>query len=221
MKKVDKAIILLSGGMDSATVLAMASRKYNLIALHFNYHQRTEKKELWCFHQLCQYYNVEKKIIIDLDFFRKIGGSTLLRGIGKVPKPRFRRDKIPSTYVPFRNGIMLSIATAVADRFSARYIFLGAVEADFSGYPDCRYNFIKNFEKAAKVGTKNQNISIVAPLLNLTKSQIVSKGIKLGVPYQYTWSCYNSNDKPCLKCESCLLRLKGFDKAGYRDPLLV
>lgn len=220
MKRVDKAVVLLSGGMDSATTLAIAIRRHQIIALHFNYHQRTEKKELWCFKKLCEFYKVEKQMIFDMDFLKVIGGSTLIEGCGSIPKPSFKRGKIPSTYVPFRNGIMLSIATAVADRYGARYIYIGAVEADSSGYPDCRQKFIRSFEKAVEGGTKSGNIKIIAPLITMSKEKIVKIGIKLGVPYEYTWSCYKSNEIPCQECESCILRAKGFEGAGLRDPIV-
>ncbi len=219
MKKEDRAVVLLSGGMDSATALAVANSKYSIIAVHFNYHQRTEEKELWCFHKLCDFFAVERRIVIDVDFIRDIGGSVLIKGSGRIPKPLFNRDKIPETYVPFRNGIMLSIATAVADRFEAGYIYIGAVEADSSGYPDCRERFLKYFEKAIRTGTRVPRLKIVAPLVRLSKAQIVKKGIKLGVPYEYTWSCYSSNSIPCMKCESCILRDKGFKRAGVKDPI--
>ncbi len=220
MKKAGKAVVLLSGGMDSATTLALALRKFNIIALHFNYHQRTEKRELWSFRKLCDYYNVEKQLIIDMDFLRKIGGSTLIKGKGKIPAPLFKKGVIPSTYVPFRNGIMMSIAAAVADRFDADRIYIGAVEADSSGYPDCRENFILNFERAVRSGTRRTHLKIVAPLISLSKAEIVKLGNKMGVPFEYTWSCYKSDKEPCLECESCILRKRGFDAAGIIDPIL-
>ncbi len=221
MRKRDKAVVLLSGGMDSATTLAIAAERHSVIALHFNYHQRTEKRELWCFNKLSRYYRVKKKIIIDMDFLRQIGGSTLIKGEGKIPLPAFKKDRIPSTYVPFRNGIMLSVAAAVADRFGAEYIYIGAVEADSSGYPDCRISFIENFEKAVRRGTRVPELKIVAPLISMSKAEIVRKGIEMGVPYEYTWSCYSSDKIPCLRCESCLLRARGFEGAGQKDPVAV
>lgn len=220
MKKEGKAVLLLSGGMDSATTLALASRKYKIIALHFNYHQRTEKRELWSFRKLCDCYKVEKQLIIDMDLLKKIGGSTLIKGEGKIPAPMFKKGETPSTYVPFRNGIMMSVATAVADRFDADRIYIGAVEADSSGYPDCRENFIINFERAARSGSRRPDLKIVAPLIRLSKSEIVKLGNKMGVPFEYTWSCYKSDKKPCLECESCILRKRGFDSAGLIDPIL-
>ena len=220
MKRVDKAVVLLSGGMDSATTLAIASERHSIIAVHFNYHQRTEERELWCFNRLCRHYGVSKKIIIDMDFLSKIGGSSLFKGARPVPVAKFKKGEIPSTYVPFRNGIMLSIVSAIADRNIARYIYIGVVEEDSSGYPDCKEGFIKKFEAAVRDGTKNNNISIIAPLVRMTKSEIVATGLRLGVPYQYTWSCYESNEVPCMKCESCILRMNGFSGAGVRDPIL-
>lgn len=221
MKRVDKAIVLLSGGMDSATTLAIAAQKYRIIALHFNYHQRTEERELWCFERLCKFYRVERKIVIDMDFLKKIGGSTLFKGAKRIPKPEFRKDRIPSTYVPFRNGVMLSIATAIADRYNVNNIFIGAVEADSSGYPDCRREFILSFQDAVRRGTRVKDLKIIAPLIGLTKTEIVKRGLALGVPYEYTWSCYRSNSTPCLNCESCILRMRGFEGAGIKDPILL
>ncbi|MGB9599150.1 MAG: 7-cyano-7-deazaguanine synthase QueC [Myxococcota bacterium] len=220
MRREDKAVVLLSGGMDSATTLAIARERYRVVAVHFNYHQKTERKELWCFNKLCDYYKVERRIVIDTDFFLNIGGSTLIKGSKRVPLPRFKEGKIPSTYVPFRNGIMLSLAAAIADRFKAKYIYIGAVEADSSGYPDCRIQFIKAFEDAIRKGTRIENLSIVAPLIAMSKAQIVKMGVRLNVPYKYTWSCYRSNIMPCKRCESCILRERGFEGASIKDPLL-
>lgn len=221
MKRAGKAIVLLSGGMDSATVLAIASRKYRIIALHFNYHQRTEKKELWSFNKLCRHFRVDKKVVIDMDFIREIGGSTLIKGAGRIPEPRFEKGVVPSTYVPFRNGIMLSVAAATADRFDARAIYIGAVEVDSSGYPDCREIFISHFEKAVRAGTRKGDLKVIAPLIRHSKADIVRLGIRLGVPFQYTWSCYKSENLPCLKCESCILRMRAFESAGVSDPILL
>jgi 7-cyano-7-deazaguanine synthase len=220
MRREDKAVVLLSGGMDSATTLAIASKRHRIIAVHFNYHQRTEERELWCFNRLCSYYKVFRKIVIDMDFLKDIGGSTLFKGSGSIPKPEFKKGKIPSTYVPFRNGIMLSIAAGIADRCGARYIYIGAVEVDSSGYPDCREEFITRFESAVRAGTRSGDIRVIAPLIRLQKSEIVRKGLRLGVPYKFTWSCYKSNEVPCMSCESCILRMRGFLEANASDPLL-
>ncbi|MCX7958402.1 MAG: 7-cyano-7-deazaguanine synthase QueC [Deltaproteobacteria bacterium] len=221
MKREGRAVVLLSGGMDSATTLAIALRKHRVIALHFNYHQRTQKKELWCFRKLCGYYKVRDKIVIDMDFLKRIGGSTLFSGSGNIPEPQFKKDRIPSTYVPFRNGIMLSVAAAAADRFGARYIYIGAVEEDSSGYPDCRSDFIDAFERAVNKGTRLSAIKIIAPLISMTKTEIVKTGIRLNVPYEYTWSCYRSDITPCMRCESCYLRARGFEGAGQKDPIIT
>ena len=221
-----KAVVVLSGGMDSAVCAAYAKSKgYELYLLHLNYGQLTQKREEKAFYDLAKYYNVKDTLVLDVDFFNKIGGSSLI-GDGEIPLNSKMDDlkqrddeNIPSTYVPFRNGIIISLAVAWAERIGAEKVFIGAIEADSSGYPDCRKGFYDSFNKALQIGTKNK-IQIETPLVDLTKGEVVKLGQKLHVPFELTWSCYVNEDVPCGKCESCLLRAKGFAEAGIEDPLL-
>ena len=215
-----KAVIILSGGMDSTTALFIAKKEgYGLIPLHFNYGQRTEKKELESFNKICDYLNLQKRYIIDIPFFKQIGASALVDENIEVPTDGIKPG-IPITYVPFRNGIFLSIATAVAEKEEASAIFIGVVEEDSSGYPDCRESFIKNMQNAINSGTKPKtHIEIKTPLIHLKKEDIVKKAIEVGVPLELTWSCYKNEDEACGVCDSCRLRLKGFEKAGVKDPI--
>ena len=216
-----KAIAIISGGMDSALSAKIAQKSgYEIIALHFNYGQRTEKKELQSFREIAKDVNSIKNYEIDLPFFKTIGASALTDNKIEVPTTGLS-DGIPITYVPFRNGIFLSIATAIAEKHNANAIFIGVVEEDSSGYPDCRDSFIKSFEKSTNLGTKETtSIEIKMPLVNLKKSQIVKKAIELNVPLQKTWSCYKEEEKACGVCDSCRLRLKGFKEANQKDPIL-
>ncbi len=215
-----KAVCIMSGGMDSTlSAYIMKERGYDIIALHFNYSQRTQKKELECFRDICEDLGVIKKYEIDLDFFKSIGASALTDSSIKVPTGGIE-DGVPVTYVPFRNGIFLSIAAAVAEKHGAFKVSIGVVEEDSSGYPDCRENFIDSFQKSINLGTKDDTgISIERPLVKLKKEQIVSEAFELDVPLHLTWSCYQNDDIACGVCDSCRLRLKGFELAGGIDPL--
>jgi len=215
-----KAVVILSGGMDSTTALFIAKKEgYTLIPLHFNYGQRTEKKELESFNKICDYLNLENKYIIDIPFYKQIGASALVDKTIDVPTDGIKPG-IPVTYVPFRNGIFLSIAAAIAEKESAEAIYIGVVEEDSSGYPDCREEFIKNMEKAINTGTKPEtNITIKTPLIHLKKEDIVKKALEVNVPLELTWSCYKNEDEACGVCDSCRLRLKGFKKVGIKDPI--
>lgn len=210
----------MSGGMDSTLVAyIMRSRGYEIVALHFNYGQRTVAKELTCFREICADLGTDKKYEIDLDFFKTIGASALTDHSIDVPTGGVEAG-VPITYVPFRNGIFLSIATAIAEKEGCSAIAIGVVEEDSSGYPDCRENFIDAFTKAANLGTKDStNLTIEMPLVRLQKSQIVQEAIELDVPLHLTWSCYQSEDKACGVCDSCRLRLRGFERAGAIDPI--
>ena len=215
-----KAVVILSGGMDSSTAAFIAKKEgYELIPLHFNYGQRTEKKELKSFNDICDYLNLQNKYIIDIPFFKQIGASALVDENIEVPVDGIKPG-IPVTYVPFRNGIFLSIAAAVAEKEGAKALFIGVVEEDSSGYPDCREEFIKNMQRAINSGTKpHTHIQIKTPLIHLKKEDIVQKAIEVGVPLELTWSCYKEEQKACGVCDSCRLRLKGFAKAGIKDPI--
>ncbi len=213
-----KAVCIISGGMDSALSAKMAQIDgYNIIALHFNYGQRTQKKELEAFRKIANYLESIENYEIDLDFFKQIGASALIDDSLEVPTGGIE-DGIPITYVPFRNGIFLSIATAIAEKHGAEAIYIGVVEEDSSGYPDCRDSYIVAMQKAINLGTKDETkLEIKMPLVHMKKEQIVQKALELDVPLEYTWSCYQNEDEACGVCDSCRLRLKGFEKAGKKD----
>lgn len=216
-----KAIILLSGGMDSAVVAAYARKEgYKLCALHLNYGQRTQQKELWAFEQLCKHYEIEEKLIVDISYLAQIGGSSLTDNNLEVEDADLSRREIPNTYVPFRNANIMSIAVSWAEVIGANAIFIGANQVDSSGYPDTRKEFFEAFEKMIKLGTKpTTQIEIKTPIIEMTKSEIVLLGKQLDVPFELTWSCYRSNELACGTCDSCALRLKGFQEANLRDPI--
>jgi len=215
-----KAVCIISGGMDSALSAKIAQEEgYEIIALHFNYGQRTETKELACFRKITDAMNVSDSYEIDLPFFEQIGASALTDKSIEVPTGGLE-EGIPVTYVPFRNGIFLSIAASVAEKHGAEALFIGVVEEDSSGYPDCRESYIMQMEKAINLGTKDEtHIEIKMPLVHMKKSEIVAKSLELGVPLEHTWSCYQSEDEACGVCDSCRLRLKGFKEAGVKDPI--
>ena len=226
MKNNDKAIVLLSGGIDSATTLAIAKQKgFDVYALSFRYGQR-HSVELKAAKRIATMNNVNQHLIIDIDL-RKIGGSSLTDNI-RVPKNRKEKEMkkcIPPTYVPARNTIFLSFALAWAEVIGANDIFIGVNVLDYSGYPDCRPEYIAAYKKmanlATKAGVEGKTLKIHTPLIKMTKAEIIEKGIKLGVDYSLTHSCYDPSTagKACGKCDSCLLRLKGFKEAGLKDPV--
>lgn len=218
---MEKAIVLLSGGMDSLVTLGIARQKFDVYALHINYGQRTENRENLAFRKICAHYKIRNKMEIDISHLLKIGGSALTDKSIKVPRPSHLREKgIPVTYVPFRNTNIISIAVSWAEVISAKKIFIGAVEEDSSGYPDCREKYFRAFNKLIELGTKpGSGIRIETPLIHLSKKEIVETGYRLKVPFQLSWSCYSQNEMACGKCASCLLRLNGFRLAGQKDPL--
>ena len=215
-----KAVCIISGGMDSALSAKIAQEEsYEIIALHFNYGQRTEAKELECFRKISNDVEAIETYEIDLPFFEQIGASALTDKSIDVPTGGVE-EGVPVTYVPFRNGIFLSIAAAVAEKHGAEALFIGVVEEDSSGYPDCRESYIVQMQKAINMGTKEETcLEIKMPLVDLKKSQIVKKSLELNVPLIDTWSCYQSEEKACGVCDSCRLRLKGFKEAGSIDPI--
>ncbi len=222
------AIVLVSGGMDSCVTAAIANEQYRLAFLHVNYGQRTEARELRAFHEIADHYRAEKRLAVSIEHLKVIGGSSLtdtnipipVSGALPTPNSQLLTSSIPSTYVPFRNAHLLSIAVSWAEVIGAVKIFIGAVEEDSSGYPDCREVFYQAFNKVIETGTKPETrIAIVTPLIHMKKSEIVIRGTDLGAPLQLTWSCYQNSEKACGKCESCLLRLKGFEGAGVKDPI--
>ena len=215
-----QAVVLVSGGMDSCVTAAIAAKEYTLAFLHLNYGQKTEKRELKAFNDIADYYNAAKKLVVDVRFFNEIGGSSLTDNSIPVSDADLENKDIPSSYVPFRNANILSIATSYAEVIGASKIFIGAVEEDSSGYPDCRVQFYDAFNKVIQEGTKPQtDISIETPLIHLKKSEIILKGLQLKAPLHLSWSCYQSEDLACGVCDSCALRLRGFDIAGITDPL--
>ncbi len=226
MKK-DLAVVLVSGGMDSCVTAAIADREYRLAFLHVNYGQRTEARELRAFNEIADFYKAEKRLTVSIEHLKVIGGSALTDASipvpeASIPNSEFRipHSPIPTTYVPFRNAHLLSIATSWAEVIGATRIFIGAVEEDSSGYPDCRETFYRAFNQVIMMGTRPETrIMIETPLIHMKKSEIVKKGVELGAPFQFTWSCYQASEKACGRCESCALRLKGFREAGVKDPI--
>jgi 7-cyano-7-deazaguanine synthase len=214
-----KAIILLSGGMDSAVCASIARKEgYTLYGLHVDYKQRTSKKELECAQKLAAFFEAEDFKIISLDFLQEIGGSGLLDE--RIVLPEKETEGIPSSYVPFRNSIILSLATAWAEVIDAEALFYGANSIDFSGYPDCRPQYFKAFQSLINVGTKDEtSITLKVPLAHMSKADIVKKGLELKTPFELTWSCYTQNERACGVCDSCRLRLKGFEENHLKDPI--
>ena len=206
--------------MDSSLSAKMAQKEgYENIAVHFNYGQRTEAKELECFRHVRDSVGAIEGYEIDLPFFEQIGASALTDKNIEVPTHGLE-EGVPVTYVPFRNGIFLSIAAALGEKHAAEALYIGVVEEDSSGYPDCRESYITQMQKAINLGTKEETkLEIKMPLVALKKSQIVQKSLELGVPLEHTWSCYKEEEKACGVCDSCRLRLKGFKDAGAIDPI--
>lgn len=215
-----KAVCVISGGMDSTLSAKIAQNDgYEVIGVHYNYLQRTEQKELQAFRNVIDALGIKTKYEIDLPFFADIGASALTDASIEVPISGLS-DGVPVTYVPFRNGIFLSIAASIAEKEGAEAIYIGVVEEDSSGYPDCRDEYIKQMQLAINLGTKDETkIEIVTPLVNLSKKDIVLRAIELDVPLEFTWSCYKNSDKACGVCDSCRLRLRGFERAGVKDPI--
>ncbi|WP_419763848.1 MAG: 7-cyano-7-deazaguanine synthase QueC [Arcobacter sp.] len=215
-----KAICILSGGMDSTLASYIAKDEgYEIIAIHFNYGQRTQNRELKAFRDVCESLKVKNKYEIDIPFFTQIGASALTDNNIDVPVDGVKPG-VPITYVPFRNGIFLSIAAAVAEKENAEAMYIGVVEEDSSGYPDCTDSFINQIKNAINEGTREStHINIKTPLVKLHKNEIVKKALGLNVPLGLTWSCYKEEDEACGVCDSCRLRLNGFEQANSKDPI--
>lgn len=216
------AVVLVSGGMDSAVTAASARADgYDLRFLHLNYGQRTEKRELKAFHDIADHYGVPAsgRLVASIAYLAQIGGSSLTDPDIPVAEADLSNPDIPSSYVPFRNAHLLSIAVSWAEVIGATRIYIGAVYEDSSGYPDCRPEYYAAFNEVVRLGTAKGEIRIETPLIYLKKEEIVRRGVELGAPLALTWSCYQSEDEACGVCDSCALRLRGFQRAAIEDPI--
>jgi 7-cyano-7-deazaguanine synthase len=223
MTKTHKAIVLLSGGMDSCVTTAIANQTHTLAVLHASYGQRTEARERRSFEEVADFYNVRERLVIRLDSLAQIGGSALTDKSVEVPESGealAEHAGIPSTYVPFRNAHFLSAAVSWAEVIGANAIFIGAVADDSSGYPDCRPEYYRAFANLIREGTRPETrIEILTPVIAMPKSEIVRRGLELAAPLDRTWSCYQFEDEACGVCDSCRLRLRAFADAGVPDPI--
>jgi 7-cyano-7-deazaguanine synthase len=215
-------IALVSGGMDSLVMAEFCRREAELALLHVNYGQRTEARELACFHAIADFLEVPdaRRLVVDIGYLRVIGGSALTDARVAVPRADLGRSDVPVTYVPFRNAHLLAIAVSWAEVIGAGPVYIGAVAADSSGYPDCRPEFYESMNETIRRGTKDgSGIVVKAPLIQLKKKDIVHMGKSMGVPFERSWSCYRDGDAACGVCDSCALRLRAFAEAGTVDPL--
>jgi len=215
-----KGVVLASGGMDSLVLAAFATRESDIALLHVNYGQRTERKELACFNAIADHLGVKERLVADIGYLKRIGGSALTDPSISVPSADLQRLGVPSTYVPFRNAHFICIAVSWAEVIGAKSVYIGAVTADGSGYPDCRPEFYDAMNEAILRGTKDgSGIKIRAPFVRLKKKDLVLMGKSLGVPFEHSWSCYREEEKACGRCDSCALRLRAFAEAGVPDPI--
>jgi len=224
MEQKPKAVILVSGGMDSCVTAAIASTSHRLAFFHAGYGQRTERRERAAFEAIADFFGVRERLVVQLNHLKAIGGSALTDERLDVPEDEPHKpvvgDSIPVTYVPFRNAHFLSVAVSWAEVIGATAIFIGAVAEDSSGYPDCRPEYYRVFEQLAEVGTKPEtHIAIITPVIGMKKSAIVRRGVELGAPLNLTWSCYQYEDAACGACDSCRLRLQAFAEAGVPDEI--
>ncbi len=212
--------MLVSGGMDSCVTAAIANQEYEPAFLHLNYGQRTEKRELRAFNEIAYAYGVVKRLVVAAPHLRSIGGSSLTDASLPVQEADLARTGIPTSYVPFRNANILSVAVSWGEVIGAKKIFIGAVEEDSSGYPDCREEFFRAFNETIRLGTRPETaLEIRTPIIHMTKSQIILKGREVGAPLHLTWSCYRNEERACGTCDSCALRLRGFQMAKMEDPI--
>jgi 7-cyano-7-deazaguanine synthase len=219
--KDEVAIVLVSGGMDSCVTASIAALENTRIAcLHISYGQRTEKREKQSFDMIADHFGAVARLHVPINYLKNIGGSSLTDENISITDADLETTGIPSSYVPFRNANMLAISTSWAEVLGAARIYIGVVAEDSSGYPDCRPEFIDAFQKMVDAGTKpDTDIKLMTPLIDLSKAEIVRKGIELNAPLELTWSCYRNEDEACGKCDSCALRLRGFELAGVTDPV--
>jgi 7-cyano-7-deazaguanine synthase len=217
-----RAVVLLSGGMDSSVCAAIAARDHDAAAVHVSYGQRTEQRERTAFEGICDRLGIRDRLMVRNDALRAIGGSALTDTNIAVPIAALSSSSespIPVTYVPFRNAHFLAVAVSWAEVLGALKVYIGAVEQDSSGYPDCRPAYYDAFNQVVKTGTKDGKIEIVTPLIKMRKAQIVGLGVELATPFDLTWSCYVRDDRACGECDSCVLRLRAFQEAGVADPI--
>jgi 7-cyano-7-deazaguanine synthase len=219
-----RAVVLLSGGMDSCVCAALAARDHQSAALHISYGQRTELRERRAFENICDRLGIHDRLLVRNEALRAIGGSALTDSSIAVPESHGMESaglsgNIPVTYVPFRNAHFLSVAVSWAEVLGAEKVYIGAVEPDSSGYPDCRPAYYRAFNEVIKAGTKEGNIRVVTPLIAMHKAEIIRLGLELNAPFDLTWSCYQREDRACGVCDSCVLRLRGFREAGAEDPI--
>ncbi len=205
--------------MDSSVCAALAVRDHDAAAVHVSYGQRTEERELKSFLSICERLSIHEKLVVRNEALRAIGGSALTDDSIAVPKSEAVGQDIPVTYVPFRNAHFLAVAVSWAEVLDAKKVYIGAVEPDSSGYPDCRPAYYKAFNEVVRTGTKDGKIEIVTPLIAMRKAEIVRLGLELGAPFDLTWSCYSREDRACGVCDSCALRLRAFEAAGVKDPI--
>jgi 7-cyano-7-deazaguanine synthase len=215
------AVCLVSGGMDSCVTAAIAREDTDKLAfLHVSYGQRTARRERRAFEELADFFAADRRLEISIEYLTQVGGSSLTDQAIAVADADLSSREVPTSYVPFRNSHLLSIATSWAEVIGASRIYIGAVSEDSSGYPDCRPDFYEAFQRTIDVGTKPETqIKIMTPVIYLRKAEIVRRGLALGAPLELTWSCYQSEDKACGRCDSCALRLRAFQEAGVRDPI--
>ncbi len=216
---MSRAIVLLSGGMDSCVCAALAAREHEAAAVHVSYGQRTEARERRAFEGICDHLGIRDRLVVRNEALRAIGGSALTDPDIAVPEWHSIGAGIPVTYVPFRNAHFLSVAVSWAEALGAQKVYIGAVEQDSSGYPDCRPAYYRAFNEVVKAGTKEGTIEVVTPLIAMRKREIVMLGLELGAPFDLTWSCYQREDRACGVCDSCVLRLRAFHDAGAKDPI--
>lgn len=214
-----RAVVLLSGGMDSCVCAALAVRDFDVAAVHISYGQRTEERERQSFMAICHRLGIQQLLVVRNEALRAIGGSALTDERIAVPESHALGQQIPVTYVPFRNAHFLAVAVSWAEVLGAEKVYIGAVEPDSSGYPDCRPSYYRAFNDVVRKGTKEGRIEIVTPLIHLRKAEIVRLGLELGTPFDLTWSCYGREDRACGVCDSCVLRLRAFQEAGALDPI--
>ena len=217
-----RAVVCLSGGMDSCVCAALAARDYEVYAVHFSYGQRTEARELQSAQEVARILSIRELLHLKIDLFRRIGGSALTDATIAVPVAGEEAQigsEVPVTYVPFRNAHFLSAAVSWAEVLGAKTVLIGAVEQDSSGYPDCRPAYYDAFNQLIRMGTKDGDIRVETPLIGMRKNEIVRLGVELGAPFHVSWSCYSGETKACGVCESCVLRLRAFREAGAVDPI--